>query len=282
MNRVGNFGLQAVREFGRAALELDRARESFIALTDSVSTAESRIEDLWEIAQLPGVTFRGALQSAQLLEAVGVEASDARQLIVEFGNAIELSGRTQVDFRETLRQVGQGISRNKIQQEELNVIFERAPIIARAVKEAYGTIDPEIITEKLKAAGETAEDFWRRIANETLPRQARANIDSLSNRLTNLQNAQEQLKQALGTALIPEINLLIDTLRGLTDRFNELEPQQQRAIALTTTGGTFFAKFGGAILEIVANIGLATLGIRQMRGAMQNLGNTRGLSLIHI
>ena len=271
LTRVGNVGLRAVQEFGRAALEIDRARESFIALTDSVSTAENRIEDLWEVAQLPGVTFRGALQSAQLLEAVGVAASDARRLIIEFGNAIELSGRTQVDFRETLRQVAQGISRNKIQQEELNVIFERAPIIARAVKEAYGTIDPEVITKKLEEAGETAEDFWRRIANEALPRQARANIDSLSNRVTNLQNAWEQLLQGLGTAIIPEIKGLTDALRGLTDSFNELAPAQQRAVALTTTGGTFFAKFGGAILEVVANIGLATFGIRQMRGAMGNL-----------
>ena len=279
LTRVGNFGVRALREFGRAALEVDRARESFIALTDSVTTADARIQDLWEIAQLPGVTFRGALQSSRLLESVGVSADDARQLIIEFGNAIELSGGTLVDFRETLRQLAQGISRNKIQQEELNVIFERAPIIARAVKEAYGTIDPEVITAKLQEAGETAADFWRRIANEVLPNQARANIESLSNTVTNLQNAWERLKQGLGTAILPEIKLLVDALRGLTDRFNELNPETQRAIALTTAGGTFFAKFGGTILEVAANVGLAVFGINQMRGSLSGLTRTTQASI---
>ena len=274
LQRLGNIGFEAVREFGRAALEIDRARESFIALGESVAVADNRIEELWELAQLPGVTFRGALQSAQLLEAVGVSARDASQLIIEFGNAIELSGRTQVDFRETLRQVSQGISRNKIQQEELNVIFERAPIIARAVKEAYGTIDPETITARLKEAGETAEDFWRLIAHETLPSQARANILSLQNQVTNLQNAFEQLKQGLGTALIPEIQTLTSVTRGLLDRFNELSPSTQRTVAVATTGATFFAKFGGAILETVANIGLAIFGIRQMRGSLRQMTTT--------
>ena len=274
LQRIGTIGFEAVRELGRAALEIDRARESFIALADSVAVADNRIEELWELAQLPGVTFRGALQSAQLLEAVGVSAKDSTQLIIEFGNAIELSGRTQVDFRETLRQVSQGISRNKIQQEELNVIFERAPIIARAVKEAYGTIDPETITAHLKEAGETAEDFWRRIAHETLPGQARANINSLQNQVTNLQNAFEQLKQGLGVAIIPEIQSLTSATRSLLDRFNELTPATKRTVALAATGTTFFSQFAGSAFEVAANIGLTIFGLRQMRGSLTQVSRS--------
>ena len=268
--RVGDAGVRALQAITRTTLDLDRSREALITLTGSVETADARLEQLWALAQLPGITFESAVKAAQRFEAVGLAAEDADTLIRQVGNAVSLSGGNFRDLGEVLRQVAQSISRNKVQQEEFNVIFERAAAIAKDVTTQFGTIDPEQITAQLEAGGRTARDFWLELAGGALAQRARANQDSLANITSNLNNAFTLLKNTIGRTLVPTFRSVVNILTDLIKRFNEASTAQQQFVAFTLVTGTALAKTSGTALEMAGSLSQIVLGFKVTSLASKN------------
>ena len=197
----------------RAGVRVEGFRNSLTALYGDAQVAEGVLNDLREAAQLPGITFQSAVQGAIRLKTVGVEGDRATAVIKEFGNAAALAGAGADEVGRSLVGFTQILSRGKISQEELNQILENVPLIGNSIREAFGSIDAEVIRDQLDAAGQGVQDFADILVNQ-LSKSARASADSAANAFSNLTNATFELQAAIGERLNPVVK---DITTGFTE-----------------------------------------------------------------
>ena len=194
------FGANSVQ----ASVRVEGFRNSLTALYGDAQVANRVLADLQELAQLPGITFESAVQGAVRLKTVGVEGARAEGVIREFGNAAALAGASTDEVGRSLVGLTQILSRGKISQEELNQILENLPLIGNSIREAFGSIDAEVIRDQLDAAGQSVQDFADILVNQ-LSMGARASADSTRNAFSNLENATFRLHAAIGDRLSPAV-----------------------------------------------------------------------------
>ena len=144
---------------------------------------------------------------------MGVEGDRATAVIKEFGNAAALAGAGADEVGRSLVGFTQILSRGKISQEELNQILENVPLIGNSIREAFGSIDAEVIRDQLDAAGQGVQDFADILVNQ-LSMGARASADSAANAFSNLTNATFELQAAIGERLNPVVK---DITTGFTE-----------------------------------------------------------------
>lgn len=238
------------KSFVQAAIRMEGYRNGLIALEGSASAADTRLNSLRDIIQLPGVSYEGAAQAAVRLKTIGFEAELADRAISEFGNALALVGST--DLSGALLGLQQIISRGKVSQEEINQIVERSGLFANALQKAFGSIQSEQIQANLDAAGQSVHDFAERFISE-LEKLDRVNADSAANSIQNLQNSLFELRAGLGNVLLPTVTSVTQGLTSGIEAFNEMDEGMKSAIV--TTGAVVTGL--GALTTVVATGGAA-------------------------
>ena len=217
---LGTVLLDITRSSVQASVRVEGFRRSLTALYGDAQIAEGELDRLRETAQLPGITFEGAVQGAIRLKTVGREGADAEAIIREFSNANALAGGTTAEFGRAMVGLTQILSRGKLSQEELNQVLEAVPLIGNSIREAFGSIDAETIRDTLDAAGQDVNDFVDILVNQ-LSMGARASADSTANAFSNLGNATFELSAAIGDSLAPAVRdattFLTGLLGGITD-----------------------------------------------------------------
>ena len=194
---------QFAADIVRAAVKVEGFRNSLTALYGDAQIAERVLNDLREAAQLPGITFEGAVRGAIRLKTVGIEGDRALNTIKEFGNAAALSGASTEEMTRAIIGLTQNVSRGQIEQDNLNQILENVPLIGNAIREAFNSIDAEVIRDQLDAAGQGVQDFTDILVNQ-LSKGARASADSTANAFSNLGNAVFELQAQIGEGLTPD------------------------------------------------------------------------------
>ena len=119
--------LDVARGSVQASVRVEGFRRSLTALYGDAQIAERELDRLREVAQLPGITFEGAVAGALRLKTVGREGADAAAIITEFSNANALAGGTTQEFGRAMVGLTQILSRGKLSQEELNQVLEKRP-----------------------------------------------------------------------------------------------------------------------------------------------------------
>lgn len=217
-----------------AATSLEKLRNGLIAVEGSAEAADKRLEELRDIAKLPGLGLDEAVQGYTRLKAVGVAAQDAEKYLRVFGNALATVGKGKADLEGVVTQLTQMSAKTKVVAEDLKPVLERVPQVATILKEAYGTID----TEELQKAGKTTQEVIDTIVAglEKLP----PVTGGLANAFENLQDSAQRSLAAIGQVLTPVVTQLTDMLDRLLGKiqdaakwFNNLPgPIKSMAIAL--------------------------------------------------
>ena len=269
LSAAGDFGARHLTAFVNAGADFEVLRKSFVSTFKSVEAADSAIAKLRQAAQDPGLTFDVAAKAARNFGALGIGIDESITLTRGFANAAALSGTSTDQLREGLRQVGQALSRTKLEQEDLNSITERFGALVPLIRREYGATAEEI-NAKLKETGQTSRDFFKTITD--LSKVAQADADTLANSFSNLQNAITQAQQAIGTELIPITKSLTNGITILVEQFNNLPRAAKAAAAAIVTVGTVTLKSAGGLLEFVGNISLLLIALPQIRSLFSSLG----------
>lgn len=240
----------AGKSFVQAAIRMEGYRNGLIALEGSAEAADTRLNSLRDIIELPGVSYEGAAQAAVRLKTIGFEADLADRAISEFGNALALVGST--DLSGALLGLQQIISRGKVSQEEINQIVERSGLFANALQKAFGSIQAEQIQANLDAAGQSVHDFAERFISE-LEKLDRVDANSAANSIQNLHNSLFELRAGLGNVLLPTVTSVTQGLTSGIEAFNEMDEGMKSAIV--TTGAVVTGL--GALTTVVATGGAA-------------------------
>lgn len=242
----------------KADADLEALRMGLVAVSGSAAAADKQLARLAEVAKLPGLGFREAIQGSVNLQAAGFSAQLAERSLKAFGNALATVGRGKADLDGVILVLTQIQSKGKISAQEINQLAERLPQIRAAMKAAFGTAD----TEALQKMGISAQEFTEKIVSyfEKLP----PVTGGVKNAFENIRDAAERAMAEFGAALRPGTELVtkfaeaaVSKLAELAKGFRELPPAiQATAVAL---GGLAVA--AGPALAAIGQIGLGITGI---------------------
>lgn len=207
------------------AVTLDSLKRGLEAITGSADEAGVQLQRLTQIAKLPGIGFQEAIQGSIRLQAVGFSAEKAEKALVQFSNAVALTGGGRDELNRITVQLGQLSAKGKVLSQDLKPIIEAGPAVGKALKEAFGTVN----AEDIQALGLTSEQFLDRLVKqlETLPRAA----GGARNTLENFSDALFRASAAIGDAILPLLTKLINiaepVITALANGFKSLPPVLQ-------------------------------------------------------
>ena len=228
-------GILATKIF-KSTAEYERLELSLKAIEGSAEGAKKRIAELTEVAKLPGIGFEQAIKGDVRLRAVGIAAKTSKTILQEFANAIAFTGGKAEQLDLVTYQLGQMSAKSKVLGNDLRPIIEQAPAVAGAIQQMFGTVDPEIISEKLANAGKNSTQFIEELVIKLrdIPRVQ----GGFSNALDNMGNALNRFFSEIGTQIVKDFDLTtkIDSLSGvletLAQSFNGLDPSIRNAIVI--------------------------------------------------
>jgi tape measure domain-containing protein len=242
----------------KTSASFDSLKRGLTAVAGSSSEAERQLSRLKEVAKLPGLGFKEAIQGAINLQAAGFNAELAERALKGFGNALATVGKGKAELDGVITALSQIASKGKISAEEINQLAERVPQIRQIMKSAFGTSD----TEALQNMGISAEAFVGKVTAELekLPQVT----GGIGNAFENLSDLVEQALLPVGDAinsfLIPAIETVSPYIQQLSDYFKSLSPTMQGVVlaigAIATAAGPVIALLGTAGIAVG---GLATL-----------------------
>jgi tape measure domain-containing protein len=210
----------------------------------SAADAAKEMEALREIAKMPGIDFEQAIKGSMRLQGVGMSAEKARKIMEELANGIAMAGGTAQDFDGVTRQLAQMSGKGRVLQEDLTILLENMPMLAKVLNDTFGTAN----AEKLREMGVNAQDFIDGVTNglsklERVP-------GGLANSMVNFGVEVKMALATVGESINKAFNVtgkLEDFAGWISDaaaRFSQLSEGTQKAI-ITTLGIT--AAIGPAI-----------------------------------
>jgi hypothetical protein len=234
--------------------QIDALKLGLENITGSAAGATARFTELREVSKLPGVGLEEAVQGDVRLRAVGFSAKLSKDALLQFGNALALTGQGKFELGNVLTQLTQMASSAKVLSTDLKPIIQSGGAIGKAVSEMFGSVSSEDISAKLQAAGRGPKQFIADLI---------AKLGELERVKSGPKNAIENLSDALKLAeynfgaaadkafgLTGIINSVGNAATSLADRFSTLSPAMQRVIL--TIGGV--AIVAGPLLLAIGGI----------------------------
>ena len=251
---------QAFSRFGRyifdVTAEFERLRLGLAALEGNTFIADEQLARLRRLADLPGIGFTQGIRAFTGLRGAGIGQDLSIRLYREIANVATLSGATQEDISENLRQFRQIFSARRFTQQDVRPIVQRNPLIQRAFLQEFGSIQAGDINAFLESNNISIEQaFERLVAN--LERGPRAAANTLTNAMEILQDEFDDLSRALGNQLLPTVRTVI---RGMTRVLQFLQTGPGAALGIGLVGATVGGIGGATIGAFTSGITGAGIG----------------------
>jgi tape measure domain-containing protein len=241
----------------KAFADMERLELGLTAIMGTSAAAKTELDKLRKTAENPGLALPQVVQASSTLQAVGLNADQARETIVQFGNATARAGKGAVVFDELIFAFTKINSTGSITQEVLNQLTERLPELSGVLQETFGATT----AEGINATGISAENFSKKTV-EALANLGRAQ-GGLGNSFDNLKDNVAASLAELGKTINESLKLeeviikVSEKVQMLVDKFKALTPQQQENIV----------KFG----LIIAAIGPVILIVGQLAASISSI-----------
>lgn len=258
LSRVRDFGARQLTSFVQASSRLEDVTAGFTSMLGSVNAANDAISRLRQAAQDPGLTFEVAARATRRFVAFGVPLERAIQLTRNFANAAVLSGTSTAELDTGLQQLAKAIGNSKLEADDLSSILERFGPIGTNLRSEFGKTAEEINKSMMAANRSILEVFE---SASSLEKQPVAAADTLSQAVSNLQNAWNEFSTDIGDVLLPVVTDLIELLTDLLEAFNDLPPPIKEITAISGTVAFAITGIGTAAFGAAASVGALTLAL---------------------
>lgn len=199
----------------KAAVSMQTLELGLKAVSSSAAEAQVAIERMRDVAKMPGLGFREAIEGFTRLRASGFSAQLSERTLRAFGNALASVGKGKSDLDGVILALSQISAKGKVSAQEINQLGERVFQIRSVMERAFGTAN----TETLQSMNITPAVFIEQIVNELekIPRVAAG----AQNSIDNLYDALDQARIALGQAFLPMITKAADQIARLFTAMRE-------------------------------------------------------------
>ena len=248
----------------KTAADMEALKAGLGAVTKEGGALENQLARLKEVAKLPGLGLKEAIQGSTSLQAAGFSAQLAERSLKAFGNALATVGKGKAELDGVTLALSQIASKGKISAEEINQLAERVPQIRVAMKDAFGTAD----TEVLQKAGIGAEEFVTKVVAQL--EKLKQVTGGTKNSFENLSDAVTQAAERVGQKLLPSVNAVIPKIEALVtaaadgvDAFARMSPEAQN-LALTLGGVAIAA---GPVISVIGKVSAGIASMQTIAGA---------------
>jgi tape measure domain-containing protein len=236
---VGAFaGIQAAKFVFFKTAELETQTRSLKVLTGSLGNAQKIIKELQQFGAVTPFTSSELIETAKRLKAFGFETEKIVDVTKRLG---DIAGATGADLGGIATAFGQIQAKGRLQGEELLQLQERGVDLQGTLRKEYGLTAEEF--QKALSQGRIGADAVS-FALEKLTEKggkyangAIAQSDTLSGKLSTLQDGVDTLARQLGEVLSP-------VLKGVFDQAIQTLNAVNRLIA-AGRGGAFNRAIGG-------------------------------------
>ncbi|WBA43163.1 tape measure protein [Hymenobacter canadensis] len=251
----------------KTAADIQALEKGFAAVYKGAGDVGAEIKKTLEIAKLPGLGLKEALQGATNLQAAGYSAEQARRTLLAFGGALATVGKGKVELDRVTLALTQINNSTNVMQQDLNQLKDALPQIGTVLKSAFGVSN----AEGLRKLGVTSQQFIEVVTTEfeKLPKVT----GGLKNALENMSDAGVLALAKIGDAASNAIGLealadKISTQVGeMATAFASLDPATQSTIL----GFAGVAAGAGPLLFSIGAIGqaipVAVNGFKALSGA---------------
>ncbi len=240
----------------RNAVEFDSLRRGLEVIAGSSQEAAVQLERLKEIAKAPGIGFQEAIQGSIRLQAVGFSARDAEKALVQFANAVALTGGGREELSRVTVQLGQLAAKGKVVAQDLKPIIEAAPAVGQALIQAFGTVN----SEDIQKLGLSSQQFFDKLTDALgkLPRAAAG----AKNAFENFSDSVFRASLAIGEAILPPLTKLVNFLEPIILRLSDAFRELPQGVQLTVIAIGALAAAVGPVLFILGGLasGLGAIG----------------------
>jgi tape measure domain-containing protein len=224
------------------------------SVAGSAFKAGHEMEGLKNVAKLPGLGLQEAVKGSINLQAIGIQAGKAQNILQQFGNAIATVGKGRVEFDRAIYGITQLANTEFPLGEDLNIIADALPQVRTILKDTFG----KTRSDDLREMGVTSKQLVDTIITglEKLPRVS----GGIKNSFENLKDATQQNLARIGEAIDKAFNIsgIIDKFTSLIDnlitKFENLSPPAQKTILVITglaaATGPVLVGFGAILLII--------------------------------
>jgi tape measure domain-containing protein len=247
----------------RSAMEMERLEMGLAAVSGSADDARIQLARLKVLAQEPGLGFREAIRGSINLQAIGISAERSERALRGFGRAVALTGGGAAELDRIFVQLGQSASRGRVLAADWNPIIQTAPAVSAALRELFGTVDPQ----EIEARGMSFDAFFDAIVAklEELPPAG----GGAAKAFEDFADASFRARAAIGDQLLPAIVPLVEGLASTLENAQKLNPETVRmglaiAGAAATLGPATTATFG--FVRALAAARTASMGLAATLG----------------
>jgi len=127
MKMLGNAAVGMGKSLFSAEASFENLIRGLASTSDGSESLRAELAALQEVAKMPGLGFREAIQGATALKGAKLSAQEARDALVAFGNALTNAGKGKNELNDILLSIQSIISTNQVDMENLKEIATRIP-----------------------------------------------------------------------------------------------------------------------------------------------------------
>ena len=223
---LGSIGIQEVAfqviQFGRNAIEASARLEGFergLRLVEGTNAPE-RLEELIQVANLPGLNLDSLINYSNRLRAIGLTADETDAILENTGKTIVAFGGTADTAAQAVEQIVQAISTNTVSLQDFRSIAQRIPGFYQQIAETHGvaaSIDGFRVA--VDAAGGSVKDALIPVLEALGEEFGQVPAESYVVSLDGLQNAFFLLQAEIGDQFLP---IIAEAARGLSEFFDAI------------------------------------------------------------
>lgn len=241
----------------KAAGDMEALEKGFSAVYKGAVPVTEQLEQLGEVAKLPGLGLQEAYKGSIRLQAIGFSAEKAKESLMVFGNAVATVGGGRVELERAIYGLQQMANTEFPLGEDLNIIKDAIPQVTPLLEEAFGASRSDELAEMGVKSKEIVDVLLTGLGK--LPPVA----GGMKNAFENLSDSIFVSLSTIGETINKTFNIeglfnrIGDTIGMLADKFANLTPQMQKMILV----GAGIAAAIGPLLLILGTLSVALAAI---------------------
>lgn len=269
-----------------SAVSFDKLYRSLEFVSGGSNAAKEKLKELEEVAKLPGLGFREAIEGqVQLQSTMKVTEKTTTDLIKAIGKGVAVSGGGKEQLKGALFQFTQIAGRGKFEGEDINTIAEKVRNFKVALQQEFKVTTSKELNKIVDKEG--IDKVLQRISSRLNELNKNAtNLNGASNGIENLTDAIDKLKISIGSSILEEfgalLNYVANAINYVRDSFEALTPAQKKTVfAIAGVVAGISALIAG-LLGIAAFITSAIVAFTALVAVVGSVGSAIAVILIPI
>ena len=220
---AGSFALlQTARFIFAKTAEIETQTKSLQVLTGSVQQAKQIIQELQQLGAVTPFTSTELIDAAKRLQAFGVESNRVVEVTRRLADA---SGATGAELQGLVTAYGQVVAKGRLQGEELLQFQERGVGVQQELQKMYKLSGEELqkALSKGQISAKAVEIAFMRLTDVggKYANGATAQSETLTGKLSTLQDGVDALARRIGQALTPALKAIFNQAITVVDAINQ-------------------------------------------------------------